>query len=98
MPRVPALQTADGLGQPPTGAEWLRPRGDRPVVLVGHGSAPVDADLLAAVSNVPAVVDSVVLAPHTGGATVGTRRAMADLGPAHLARWVADGAARTPIL
>jgi len=79
MPRVPALQTADGLGQPPTGAEWLRTRGDRPVVLVGHGSAPV----------VP---------PHIGGATVGTRRAMADLGPAHLARWVADGAARTPIL
>ena len=97
MPRVPALQTADGLGQPPTGAEWLRTRGDRPVALVGHGSAPVDADLLAAVSNVRAVVDSVVLA-HIGGATVGTRRAMADLGPAHLARWVADGTARTPIL
>jgi len=97
MPRVPALQTADGLGQPPTGAEWLRPRGDRPVVLVGHGSAPVDADLPAAVSNVQTVVDSVV-PPHIGGATVGTRRAMADLGPAHLARWVADGTARTPIL
>ncbi|GAA4538922.1 2-hydroxyacid dehydrogenase [Pseudonocardia xishanensis] len=106
MPRVLALgrlkpslaeelERTYGLEKLPAGAEraeWLRTRGDWPEVLVSSGMTPVDADLLAAVPNVRAIVNFGVGYDHIDLAAVRERGIVASNTPGVLDDCVADTA------